>query len=437
MSELLGHLPLDRYSLSRRGFLRCALGATSAVTVGHLATPLPGSVLAANPKPARRCIFLFMGGGASQLETFDCKPGTKIGGEQKTIPSSVPGLEVNEYLPHLAKQMHHLSLIRSMKTGEGNHARAVYYLHNGYRMSGGLKHPALGAIASEQLGPPDFALPHYVTVSQRVKHHLQGPMPSAGYLGSTHEPYLVDDIANPVKNLRPPGELPAGRFDTRSALREALDAEFDLRRGQGRGAENADLYRRAIRMMHSPLSQAFDLEKESPTTRALYGDSPSGQCMLLARRLIESGVTFVEVLLNGWDTHGNHFEGVKQLNGALDQPFAGLLQDLDQRGLLEETLVVWLGEFGRTPGVNKGKGRDHWANGWTVALGGAGLDGGRIVGSTDDGGHVKDRPVSAEDLFATLTHVMGMDGGRTYYTREERPLLAVAPEGKVVTELLS
>lgn len=416
------------------------MSAATAVTVGNLPVPSFAKDLAQNSNPkkkAKRCIFLFMGGGASQLESFDCKPGnTKIGGEQKTIKSSVPGLEVNEYLPHLSKQMHHLSLIRSMNTGEGNHARGVYYMHNGYRMNGGVKHPAWGSVASEQLGTPGFALPHYIAIDQTVSHHLQGPMPSAGYLGSTHEPYLVDEINNPVKNLKSWGGITNKRFDARKSLREALDLDLDSRLGQGKGKENAELYRRAIRMMQSPLSKAFDIEKEDPKVRALYGDSASGKCMLLARRLVESGVSFVEVLLNGWDTHGNHFNGVKKLNKALDQPFAGLLQDLHQRGLLEDTLVVWLGEFGRTPNINKGKGRDHWANGWTIALGGGGLEGGRIVGSTNDQGRVKDRPVSAEDFFQTLAAITGMDGDRTYYTKNDRPMRAVAPEGKVVHELL-
>jgi hypothetical protein len=429
--------PLEKYCFTRRGFLRLAMSSAAGVAVGSLSPALLEA--AAQPggkRKARSCILLFMGGGASQLETFDPKPGTEIGGGQRVIPTTVPGLEINEHLPCLARQMHRLSVVRSMNTGEGNHARAVYYLHTGYRVQGGIQHPALGSVAGEQLGAPDFALPHYAAISQKVGHHLQGPFPTGGYLGPPHSPFIVDEIENPLENLATYGGVDAARFETRAALRDAIDSDFDLRRGTRAGMENRELYRRAIRMMQSPLAAAFDLEREHPAMREAYGETPSGKCFLLARRLIEAGVTFVEVLLNGWDTHGNHFEKSKDLNGHLDRPFAALLQDLAQRGLLDETLVVWMGEFGRTPAINKQAGRDHWTRGWSVALGGGGLAAGRVVGSTDEKGMVKDRPTAVEDLYATLGAALGLDPHRTYYTARERPMKALPPGGTPIEELL-
>jgi len=429
--------PIDAYSFTRRGFLQLAMSSAAAVSAGSLSPALLRAAEATGGKrKARACILLFMGGGASQLETFDPKPGTKIGGDQNTIPTTVPGLEINEHLPCLARQMHRLSVVRSMNTGEGNHARAVYYLHTGYRVQGGIQHPALGSVAGEQLGPADFALPHYAAIAQRVGHHLQGPFPTAGYLGPSHAPFVVDEIDNPLENLATYGGIERARFDARAALRQAIDSDFDSRSGSRVGLENRELYRRAIRMMQSPLAGAFDIEKEPPAVRDLYGDTPSGKCFLLARRLVESGVTFVEVLLNGWDTHGDHFNKSKYLNGCLDRPFAALLQDLAQRGLLDETLVVWMGEFGRTPEVNKQAGRDHWTRGWSVALAGGGLAAGSIIGSTDDQGRVKDRPVAVEDLYATLGVALGLDRERTYYTQRERPMKALPPGGKPIDELL-
>jgi uncharacterized protein (DUF1501 family) len=438
MPELLSGRPLERWSFTRRGFLRLALSATAGVAAGRLLPAAAPALAGAGGRRGRvkACILLFMGGGASQLETFDPKPGTEIGGEQKTIPTTVPGLEINEYLPHLARQMHRLSVIRSMDTREGNHARAIYYLHTGHRVQGGLQHPALGSVAGEQLGSPGFALPHYVAISQRVGHHLQGPMPSGGYLGPAHAPFLIDDVQRPVDNIQTWGGIDRVRFEARAALREALDLEMGERHASPLGAQNRELYRRAIRMMHSPLAAAFELEREPPAMRELYGGTASGQCFLLARRLIEAGVTFVEVLLNGWDTHGNHFKRSVELNGQLDRPFAALLADLEQRGLLDETLVVWMGEFGRTPAVNKQQGRDHWSSGWSVALGGGGLEGGRIVGATDANGRVKERPVSVEDLYATIGSVLGLESQRTYYTQLERPMKALPPGGRAVKELL-
>jgi len=435
--ELLSGEPLDRYSLSRRGFLRLTTSAATGLTVGNLAPQVWAKATPETAK-AKRCILLFMGGGASQLESFDPKPGTEIGGPHKVIDTSAKGVKINEHFPHLAKQMHHMSVIRSMDTKEGNHDRAVYLMQTGFKREPNMIHPAFGATVSRQIGLAGFALPHFVAINHQIGHHLQGPLPSGGYHGIKHAPYLIDDINNPVANISTFGGIDQANLDTRLALREMMDGEFDGKTGSTRGSDNRALYRRMIKMMQSPLSKAFDLNQEKKDVRERYGDTPSGKCLLLARRLVESGVSFVEVLLNGWDTHANNFGRHKELNTAIDKPWATLIADLHERGMLKDTMVIWMSEFGRTPKINAGNGRDHWTAGWSIALAGGGFrDSGFMYGSTDAKGKVKDQPVGVEDFYMTVAQLMGMDPAETYYTSTGRPVTAVEGKGRVVEGILA
>ena len=418
---------------SRREVLGLGLGGALALHLGGLrrlgaqeATRAGGAMGA----PAQQVVLLYMAGGMSQLDTFDPKPGTKQAGPLKAIRSAAKGLELAETLPRLAEQARHLALLRGMLTREGAHDRARYLLHTGYPPSGTVRHPDLGAQVVSAHPDPELDIPAYVTIN--------GRSPGPGFLGIDAGPFVVGDPRQPVANLVYPPGVDAARFDRRRRLLEAIEKRF---RKQHPGSEtdgHQRVYERADRLMHSPRTKAFDLTQEPAAVRQAYGEGPFGQGCLLARRLLQAGVRVVEVVLDGWDTHQDNFTAVRRLAGELDQGFAALLRDLHEREQLAKTLVVCLSEFGRTPAINKDDGRDHHANGWTVALAGGPVRGGRVVGATSpDGEQVAERPVSAPDLMATLFAALGIDPSEERTTPEGRPIRAVEPSGKPVSELFA
>jgi hypothetical protein len=415
--------------LNRRTFLRnTAAGAAAAGVLGW-----KEAVTAAAPEMRKRgmaCILLFMRGGPSQMETFDPKPGTEHGGPTKAIDTALKGVRIAEGWDKVAQQMKDIALIRSMTNKEGEHQRAAYQLHTGYIPAGGLKHPSMGAIVSSEIAPKDFDLPHFVSIGSRQAQV------GAGFLGMNFAPFMVADPAKMPSNVELPGGVDAKRYNRRLELLGDLEEDFAEAGGKLRVKDHRSVVDGAAKMVLSPRLKAFDVAQESDEMRERYGKTTFGQGCLLARRLVEAGVTFVEVEVGNWDTHDDNFNRVKTLAGQVDPGFAGLVGDLKERGMLDKTLVIWMGEFGRTPRVNARTGRDHYPRAFNVALAGGGVKGGQVIGSTSaDGSDVKDRPVSVNDLFCSFYHALKIDPAKENKAGE-RPL-KIIDGGKYVKELFA
>lgn len=412
---------------SRRGFFKFGVSSfLGLVAMQHFGARGVAQLADVVPR-AKHCIVLFMSGGASQLDTFDPKTGTKNGGPFAAIPTSVKGIEVSENLPLVAEQAHHLSIIRSMVSREGNHERARYLLHTGYAPGGAVRHPTFGSLTSYYLEDDASHLPSCVNINS--------PTYSGGFLGAAHDPFVVSDPMKPVEDLSYPAQMDTHRFRERLKMLNTIEKDFIAKR-TGRSTEAHEaIYRKADQLINSPKIDAFQLSEEPLAIREAYGMNKFGQGCLMARRLIESGVKFVEISLDGWDTHENNFERTKELLNVVDPAFAMLLKDLAERDLLDQTLVLWLGEFGRTPEINNNDGRDHHTQGWAAVVAGGGTCGGQVVGSTsEDGSEVVTGAIGVPDLFASLCFALGIDADEENYSRSGRPI-RVVNDGSVIEEL--
>jgi len=443
--------------LSRRDLLRLS---AAGVVGGSASGWLEGLAAQTAGHPARRrsCILLWMSGGPSQLETFDPKPDHENGGPVKAIETSVQGIRVSEYLPRLARSMDDMAIVRSMNTKEGDHTRATYMMRTGYLPQGPVHYPTLGSLLSKKLGQGDAELPNFVSIAP-FKAISPGAF-EAGFLGPQFAPLDVgqgqfpggppapDDAARQlqVDNLGRPGDVTGEQFNARLALLSDLERGFSGGHPGGPPQSHQAAYEQAVRMMRGDARTAFQLEAEPPALRDAYGRNGFGQGCLLARRLIERGVPFVEVSLNsvagnqffGWDTHANNFESVKRLTEVLDPGWATLMSDLKARGLLDSTLIVWMGEFGRTPRINGNQGRDHYPAAWSSVLAGGGIRGGQVVGRTGaDGMRVEERPVAVADLLATVCLSLGIDPMEQNMSNVGRPIRIVSPDAKPIRELLA
>ena len=409
----------------RRGFL--AAGGLS--TLGWL-TPL-GTALAraaeTTRRPAKSVVVLWMGGGPSQLETFDPKPGTDIAAGTKAIATAAKGVQLAAGLEQLADQMAHVSLVRSLWSKEGDHERGTYTLKTGFRPDPTVTHPSLGAIVCHDLPGTGVEIPRHVSI-------LPNEWPArGGTLGAEYDAFKVFDPAEKLPDVTP--NVPDDRFGQR--LEDLKVVEDAFAKGRGRRVEatgHGDTMARARRMMSSDQLKAFDVSRESEAVRKEYGDTPFGRGCLAARRLLEVGVRCVEVTLGGWDSHANNHEITTRLKGTLDPAFAALLRDLQKRDTLKDTVVLCVGEFGRTPQVNAVGGRDHWPHNFAAALAGGGLKGGVVVGESDPAGgkEPKDKQAAA-NLHATVLKALGIDHektlrgplGRTIPRSEGKPIAAL------------
>jgi hypothetical protein len=417
--------------VSRRTFIRSvAAGAAGAVMAGSLgwkeAVTLQAEELR---KKGMSCILLFMNGGPSQFETFDPKPGTTNGGPTKAINTAVSGVQIAEGWDNVAKQMKDITLIRSMTNKEGAHPRAVYQLHTGYLPSGAVKYPSFGSIVGKELGLPDFELPYFVNVGGNRFISSAG----AGFLGMKYAPFVVADPTKMPNNA----ELTVGkdRYTRRLDLMKELEEDFAAAGAKKAVEDHKNVYQNAANLVTSPNLKAFDLSQEKDSVRENYGRNGFGQGCLLARRLVEQGVTFVEVESNGWDTHQDNFERTKTLATPTDKGFAALVADLKERGLLDKTLVIWMGEFGRTPRINGQTGRDHYPRVFSTAIAGGGVKGGQVIGSSSaDGSDVKSRPVTVADLFCSFCHSLKINPRKENIGPLERPI-KIVDGGEVVKEL--
>jgi hypothetical protein len=424
--------------VSRRSFLRRGLAAGAAI---HGALGLGWhDLITVRADQLRRAgksmILLWMDGGPSQYDTFNPKPGSKHQGPAQVIDTCVPGLQVAEYWPQTARQFDKIALIRSMSSTEKEHDRAIAHVRTGYPPSAAVRYPTWGSVVARDRERPEDDLPSFVRIG---KPRITTRDVDAGVLGVRYNPFSIDEPGRLPPNVAPgtAGDVMRRRL----ALAERLDGEFGRAGGAAAAAERASVYGRAARLSLSDRLKAFDLSDEPEKLREAYGRTTFGQGCLLARRLIEQGIGFVEVISTGsisdqgWDTHKLGFEQNPPLCRETDVAYATLLSDLADRGLLDNTLVVWMGEFGRTPKLKSDGGRDHYAEGWLAALSGAGVRGGQVIGATDaDGVHVTDRPVSVADLFVTFCQVLSIDPSAEYITTDRRPI-KIVEGGEVVKEL--
>jgi len=392
---------------------------------------------AADPRRKRSCILLWMSGGPSQMDTFDLKPAHKNGGPYKPIDTAVPGIQISEHLPTVARQMKRLAVVRSMKTREGDHGRATAHLHTGYLPQGSIRFPSLGALVSNELADPKADLPGFVSIMPQGAF-AQASVAS-GFLGPRHAPLVVSSNGGAlrVEDLKD-NSITDERARERLDLLHDLGGEFVGSHPGPGTASHATAYDRAVRLQRPEASAAFDLTQEKTALREKYGRGTFGQGCMMARRLVERGVPFVEVTLGGWDTHTDNFDQVKRLSGSLDAGWGTLMEDLAERGLLDTTLVVWMGEFGRTPIINPRDGRDHYPNAWSVVLGGGGIKGGQVVGKTSqDGTTVEERPVKVPDLMATIYLGLGLDPKKQNQSNVNRPIRLADPDAAPIKEIVA
>jgi len=422
--------------LDRRELLRLtAAGALSSVSVPWFENlAMAAQSTAQSPGVSRprgkSCILLWMDGGPSQQHTFDPKPG----GQFRSIPTAVPGIRIVEQLPQLAQCMDDMALLRSMKTEINDHYDAKYYLHTGYKRVTGFEHPAVGCIASHQVGLPDDDMPAFVTVDAGYDKVNGGRLYRSvpAYLGPQHAPLAVHDPFKGLENLKASG----GDLDDRLELLAGGEGRFARDYpAPGVGAKQA-AFARAVRLMRSQRAKAFDLEGEPAKMREAYGESKFGQSCLLARRLVEAGVSFVEVFHRGWDDHEGAAKRISVRAPWMDAGMATLIRDLKQRGMLDDTLVVWMGEFGRSPGDGGG----HFCNAWSTMWAGGGIKTGQVVGKTSEGKNpgaaVVERPISAPDYVATLCTALGIDIHREFLAAGQRPMPLADKSAKLIQELL-
>ncbi len=413
--------------VSRRAFLKGALVTAGGAAVANWGGLVHSPTIAAEAqKRGKRCILLWMNGGASQIDTFDLKPGRPTGGPFRPVASRVPGIQVCEYLPKMAEIADRLAILRSMRTQSPDHPDGIYHMHTCYRQSERTPHPEIGAVVAKFLGRADADLPTFVRTGSTGNA-------GAGYLGPQYEPFGIGRDGRLPYFTQPYAAAEAEK--RRGDLLRAVEDEFAKEHGADPFASHRLAKERAWRLLRA--KSVFDISKEWPRYRDRYGDTEFGRGCLLARRLVEAGVPFVEIGQENYDSHADNFVCHKGNMQVLDPAWSALLLDLEERGLLRDTLVVWMGEVGRTPSINNRAGRDHFVRGWTVVLAGGGAKGGLAYGSTDaDGKDVKDLPVSEGDLFATIYTALGINPRARHYVGT-RPVW-LTPEGaQPIRELLA
>ena len=371
-------------------------------------------------------ILLWMQGGPSQFETFDPKPGHQNGGPTQAIETSVPGIRIADNFPLVAKQMADIAVVRSMNNKEGSHPRATYQLHTGYVPAGSVRHPSFGSNIAQQLGDVTSELPSFVSI---------GATQGAGFLGMDYEPFVVARPGQLPENVALP--VPRDRFDRRSELLKKLTSEFASHGSAQLAATHNSLYGKTSRLVLTPEIDTFDISAEPQALQNAYGDSNFGRGCLLARRLVERGVTFVEVRSGNWDTHQNNFEECARNAAEVDPGTAMLLKDLKDRGLLQHTVVVWMGEFGRTPKINPREGRDHYPRAFSMMMAGGGIRGGQVYGaSSADGSEIAENPVTVPDLMRTVCKALGVNADHENMSPQGRPL-KIVDGGKEISQLLT
>lgn len=441
-------------NLSRRRLLNSLAAGFGGISASGWFPLFAQQQLEEAQKNSKHVVLLWMSGGPSQTDTWDLKPGHANGGEFAEIQTASPGLRFSEHLPKLAGMSDKLAVLRGLTTREGDHGRGTYLMRTGYSPMGPVRYPCIGSSLANQLGAPEFGLPGCISVGafRTFNEDAFGP----GFLGPKLQPLIVGASDIPggmtsggdgfpqlrVQGMNRPESITDVRMEKRLSIWKNLQSGFLATHQDGAARTHNMIYEGAVRLMNSEDAQAFDLSKEPTELREAYGRNVFGQGCLLARRLIERGVSFVEVSLGtssggaGWDTHSDNFTAVKALSTELDNGWAMLMQDLSDRGLLESTTILWMGEFGRTPQINGNVGRDHFPAAWSAVLAGGGIAGGQAYGRTSESGMaVEDGQMSAEDLLATLCQAVGVDSKSSQIDDNGRPIRIT--EGTPVSAVLA
>jgi uncharacterized protein (DUF1501 family) len=429
----------ERLAPSRRELLRLAsAGIAASSCSGWLGSLARAAEQSSSGGRRKSCILLWMDGGPSHIETFDPKPaaGAEIRGDIGAIETATPGILIGERFPQLARWMPHAAVLRGMNTAEADHGRARIYMHTGYRPGfGGVTYPGLGSTVSAELCDPQSPLPNFVVTGAPLTKYdvLRDP----GYRGPRHQPLVLNNAAEGLDHATP--SVAGGEFDRRVDLLKELEHRFTRSSQTPAAAAHETGVASALRLMRSDRSHAFDLMREPDDSRRAYGDSDFGRGCLLARRLVEAGVAFVEVYLANWDSHEKAVaDSTRQLMVQVDLGLSALIRDLHDRGRLDDTLIIWMGEFGRTPQINRNGGRDHYAKAWSTMLVGGGVKGGQAVGATDSQGReVTQHPISVKDFMATVCRLLGIDYGREVTTPNGRPIRIVDKGEQVIQEVVS
>jgi hypothetical protein len=423
------------HAISRRAFL----GATAALG-GSLAADMTGLDVLATPavagelkKNQKRIILLWLAGGASQLETWDPKPGAPTGGPFRAIPTDVPGFQISELMPEMAKRMKTTCVIRSLNTKNGDHGQASRIMMRGRKDEAALKYPDLGAVIAREMGRAESKVPDYVTFYTQTEGRNMAPG-DPGFLGARYAPMELT-TTNVPEYLRKAAGLSDADHADRAALRDLLAKQFAKGKNADALAGQGEAYERVRGLMAS--ETLFDVSKEPPKLRDKYGRSQFGEQALIARRLVEAGVPFVRVARAWWDSHGQNFETHQEMVPELDRVMAALIDDLGDRGLNGDVMVVTLAEFGRTPQINASLGRDHFAAAWSMTMTGCGAKGGTVYGKTDEKGmKVVDGEVGPAKLFATIYSALGINPDKNYHVGS-RPVPLVDPGTEAVEEVLA
>lgn len=414
--------------MTRRHFMQHTASA-SALLGSSLAL---GTSLNVHADELRRnkksAILLWMGGGPSTIDLWDLKPGTSTGGPFRPISTS-GDVQISEHLPGVAKQMHNLSIVRSMSTREADHDRGRYYMHTGFVPNPNIEHPSYGSVISHEImaSRSDLDIPPFISVG--------GASAGPGFLGMAWAPFSVSSDGR-IRNLEM--GINDARLEQRMKTLSLLERGFIAQNRGPAAEEHMKILQKTFNLMTSEQMEAFKVQSEPEAVRERYGETPFGRGCLMARRLVEAGVPFIEVDLGGWDNHAAiHNTLENQRLPVLDQAMSALVEDLEQRELLKDTVVIWMGEFGRTPTINAGAGRDHWARSWSVVVGGGDLKGGIAVGETDsEGRSVITEPYSSEDLMASVCKGLGISLETTYQSKNGRPM-KIANGGKIIRELFA
>jgi uncharacterized protein (DUF1501 family) len=415
------------HRLSRRAFL----GSAAVGGLGLAGLTLPAT--ARELKSQQKHVIVFdLAGGLSQLESWDPKPGTATGGPFEAIPTSVAGIHISELLPYTAKQMHHIALVRGLNSAEADHGKGHYLMNTGRRQEPRLTYPYLGAVMAKALADGESVLPGYLHITPNGGGGFTKQ--DSAFLGPRFASVTLGDGKPPANLLRP-----ANVSEAEDAARNELRDRFNKRFAQARRTAQTEAYAESFDQAAQLMSRKdlFDVSNEPDRLRESYGKHDLGRHCLLARRLIERGATFVKVTHSNYDTHHENFDFHIEQLGEFDRPFATLIDDLHQRGLLQDTLLIVLSEMGRTPTINRNMGRDHWGTAWSVAMAGAGIKGGVVHGKTNDAGTaVTDGMVGAGHLFHTYLRAVGLDSKKNHYV-ESRPIPMADPKASPIKEVLA
>jgi uncharacterized protein (DUF1501 family) len=419
----------SEHVLSRRELLGALGGACAYGALGGLASAEGGEALR---KKEKQVLFVWLDGGISQLESWDPKPNTSFGGPFRSIPTRVPGVHVSELLPQCARQMHRLSLIRSMCTKDNSHSAGVARIQRGDPKNRGVVYPYFGSAVAKLMGPTQSHLPPYVWIKPGSGGFVTE---DAGFLGPKYGSLAFGD-GKPPEDLMRHASLSPEEDEERNELRTVLNRRYADRRRPAYAEASTHVFDMARELMAR--ADVFDTSKFSPKDVERYGRTQLGEHMLIARNMLEAGVRFVKVNSYGWDTHGDNFNGHASLVPKFDRAFAAIIEDLAVSGLLEHTLVIAMSEFGRTPRVNGHIGRDHWPEAWSVAMAGTGLKPGAVVGATNEKGtFVKDNGQDIGALFHTWFSALGIDADKVEYDNRGQPLPVAHEEMIPIKEVLA